>query len=213
MGKIRNHAPHVFWTESEMEILRDQYADAPLPQLEFLLDRPRRIIQCKANMMGLARTVKPKRTREEYLAAKRDGMARQRAKDPQALRDKRKAWHAQNRDVRCKKMRDYATRRFFWNCEMHLRGEDRATAKQLASLWKSQKGKCALTGRRLDRSAQLDHRHPKSKNGADTIENLQWVCAEVNYAKRDLTHGQFTALCRSVISWSDKDVRLFDLFS
>ena len=139
MGNIRKHSPHIRWTETEMELLRVHYANAALPHLETLLNRPRRVIQCKANMMGLARKIKPKRTHEEYLTAKRNSMAKQRAKDPQGLRDRRKAYHAQNRDERCKKMRDYAARRFFWNREMHLRGNDRATAKQLAFLWKSQK--------------------------------------------------------------------------
>lgn len=213
MGNVRKHAPHIRWTEDEISILRSYYANAPLSWLETKLNRPRKIFQCKANALGLTRVTKPKRTREEYLAAKRESMAKQRAKDPQALRDRRKAYHAQNRDARCKKMRDYAARRFFWNREMHLRGKDRATARQLASLWKYQKGKCALTGKRLDRTAQLDHCLPKAKGGEDRIENLQWVCAEINRAKRDLTHDQFISLCKSVISWNDRRIQLVDLFS
>jgi 5-methylcytosine-specific restriction endonuclease McrA len=138
---------------------------------------------------------------DKYRERKRESMARRRAADPDAVRAYQNAYHAQNRDVRTAKMRDYLERRFFWRKTMKLRGTDRATARALAAMWKSQRGKCALTGRRLDRSAQLDHKIPRARGGGDTIENLQWLCEEANLAKRALTDEEFTALCSDVMRW------------
>ena len=84
---------------------------------------------------------------------------------------------------------------------MKLRGEDAATLRCLASLWRKQKGLCALTGRRLDRTAQLDHKLPRARGGGDNIQNLQWLCREANYAKRDLTNAEFHVLCAETMRW------------
>ena len=142
------------------------------------------------------------RTREEYLKAKREGMARQRAKDPEGARQRRMAWHHRNRERQTKKMRDYTARRFFWNREMHLRQSGRATARELAGLWRRQRGRCALTGRRLDRAnAHLDHIVPLARGGGDGVGNLRWLCHEANLAKRALSDAQFVALCGAVMRW------------
>lgn len=140
------------------------------------------------------------RTHEEYLKAKREGMARLRARDPDAARRKQLDWHRRNREHNTQKMRDYYARRFFWGRAMKLRGPGRATYQDLARMWKAQRGRCALTGRRLDRTAEVDHILPKVKGGGDEAGNLRWVCREANLAKRDLTDAEFLALCQSVTS-------------
>ena len=84
---------------------------------------------------------------------------------------------------------------------MKLRGANRAGPAEVAKLWRSQRGRCALTGRRLDRSAQLYHILPRARGGTDETANLRWVCAEVNLAKRDLTDAEFRALCADVVRW------------
>src|ERR1019366_8972323 len=89
---------------------------------------------------------------EKYRAIKRESMARRRALDIGAAREYARQYHFRNHEQNKATMRAYAARRFFWNREMHLRGEGRATSKQLWMLWKAQRGLCALTGRRLDRS-------------------------------------------------------------
>lgn len=72
---------------------------------------------------------------------------------------------------------------------------------ELAKLWKRQRGKCVLTGRRLNRtSAQLDHIIPVIKGGSGLIANLRWVHRDVNYAKRDLSDADFYALCHEVVA-------------
>lgn len=142
------------------------------------------------------------RTREEYLRAKREGMARLRAADPEAARAKAREWHARNRDRQRAKLRDYYKRRFFWAKATKLRQSGAASFQDLARLWKKQRGRCALTGRRLDREiAELDHKLPKVRGGGDEISNLQWVCRAANLAKRDLTDDEFTELCANVMQW------------
>lgn len=98
-------------------------------------------------------------------------------------------------------MRDYYARRFFWGKAMKLRRVDRATAKDLAGLWKRQRGRCALTGARLGRDAHLDHKLPKARGGGDEATNLQWVAPSVNLAKRDMTDAEFVAMCANVMTW------------
>lgn len=128
-------------------------------------------------------------------------MAQRRAKDPEAVRAYQREQHFKNHERSKKKMRDYYARRFFWGKSMKLRGEDRASFKDLAALWKSQRGRCALTGRKLDRSAHLDHILAKVRGGGDNIENLRWLCREANMAKRDMSDGEFLSLCGDVMRW------------
>lgn len=141
------------------------------------------------------------RTIEETRKAKRDFMAKKRAADPDAARKYSRNYHDKNREKQKKKMRDYYAKRFFWGKAMKLRGVGKATTKQLAFLWKRQRGRCALTGVRLDRTAQLDHRLPKARGGSDCIENLQWLSEIANLAKRDLTDEEFVELSEAVMRW------------
>lgn len=136
----------------------------------------------------------PAPTRER----KRAQMARRRAADPEAHREYQRALYAANRENRRAKLREYSARRFFWSRATKLRGPDRATARCLAALWRSQRGRCWLTGRKLDRTAQIDHAVPKCRGGTDAPSNLRWLCAEANIAKRHLTEDEFVALCRDV---------------
>ena len=75
----------------------------------------------------------------------------------------------------------------------------------LSRLWYKQRGRCALTGRRLTRTnAQVDHIIPASKGGDNSESNLRWLVAECNYAKSDLTNEEFITLCREVVALADK---------
>lgn len=142
------------------------------------------------------------RTVEQIREGKRLYMARKRAANPEAARAYHRAYHHRNGEKNREKMRNYAHRRFFWNKMTKLRAEDRPSHIELARLWKKQRGRCALTGRKLTRqNAEIDHRHPKIKGGGDNIENLQWTCRAANRAKRDLTEAEFTVLCSDVMCW------------
>lgn len=96
----------------------------------------------------------------------------------------------------------YGIRRFFFtaSCRLKIREKGQvATYKELAALWKFQRGTCVLTGRRLTRdNVQLDHIVPLVRGGSSTIENLRWVHRDVNYAKRDLFDAEFIALCQEI---------------
>lgn len=139
---------------------------------------------------------------DEIRKAKREHMARKRAANPEAARDYSRKYHAANRDKSRAKMRMYYERRFFWGRAMKLRGKQRATTLDLARLWKKQRGRCALTGRRLTRNnCHLDHVIAKARGGTDEICNLQWVCIEANLAKRELSEAEFFSLCSDVMRW------------
>ena len=76
-------------------------------------------------------------------------------------------------------------------------------AKMLWSLWKEQRGRCALTGRRLNRNnSQVDHIVPKSKGGSNERTNLRWLHTDVNQARRALSDSEFLDLCRDVAKYA-----------
>lgn len=141
------------------------------------------------------------RSIEEVRKAKREFMARKRASNPEAARKYHRERHHKNREYNTAKMRDYYARRFFWGRAMKLRGEGRATAADIASIWRRQRGLCALTGRKLDRTAQLDHVLAKARGGNDAKDNLRWLCKEANLARRELNDAEFAALCCDVMRW------------
>lgn len=163
--------------------------------------------------VGTCQPCESKYQQERYAAnieasrsKKREHMARKRAANPEAARAYKRELYAKNQERESAKMREYAGRRFFWVKAMKLRGPERATTKQIASLWKQQRGLCALTGRRLGRSAQLDHILPRARGGGDHIDNLRWTSQEANIAKRDMTDAEFLCLCQDVMSWIGKRI-------
>ena len=139
--------------------------------------------------------------KEKIRKRKREWMARKRREDPDAARKYHREYHRKNREERNEKMRKYSGRRFFWTKAMKLRKSDKATATEIASIWKRQRGRCALTGVKLDRTAQLDHILPKARGGSDAKDNLQWLAADVNLAKKDKTDEEFIQMCQSVMRW------------
>jgi 5-methylcytosine-specific restriction endonuclease McrA len=78
------------------------------------------------------------------------------------------------------------------------------TSSQLKQLWDSQGGRCALTGRKLDTSAELDHIVPRTRGGGDTLDNAQWLCSDANQSKRKMLDAEFVAFCREVVAWADR---------
>ena len=76
--------------------------------------------------------------------------------------------------------------------------------KDLIELWDEQNGICELCGDCLDfnKTTHIDHIIPVSKDGKNKIENLQFVCAKCNYAKRDMSTRDFLIMCIKVNSKS-----------
>ena len=125
------------------------------------------------------------------------------------IRQKQREWVAQpgNYDRAQEWKLLFRERRFFYvRAGNHCgSGENRTNqterALELARLWKTQRGMCAVTGWRLDKeNAQLDHIVPKSKGGDNAISNLRWIHRDVNYSKRDMTDEVFFRLCSAVVN-------------
>lgn len=72
-------------------------------------------------------------------------------------------------------------------------------SRGLMMTWKRQRGRCALSGRKLDRTAHIDHIIPRSRGGSNKIDNLQFLTREVNIAKSNLTDDEFIQLCLDVV--------------
>jgi len=200
MGAIRAWSPHVRWTDAEVSILRGHYATASVASLEKILPgRSIRHIQCKANDLGLARKKEPKRTPDQTREAKRKHMADRRKRDIQAARDYANVYRMKNSARINAKTRAATATRIFWARALRLRNG--ISAKMLARLWKEQRGLCALSGEKMGRDAEIDHKMPRARGGTDYIGNLQWVTPIANMAKRDLTDAEFAELCRTCARW------------
>ncbi len=123
----------------------------------------------------------------------------QRDADREGVKQRRNDWYQRTKAARGPVRNALMQRRFFYGRSINLRGPGKATARDLAALWKAQRGLCALTGRRLDRTAEIDHIIPKVRGGAHKIGNLRWVVKDANRAKRDLLDADFIALCRDIV--------------
>jgi len=67
--------------------------------------------------------------------------------------------------------------------------------------------KCVFTGRPIDyknpTTYHFDHIIPRSKGGANTIDNLQLTCPEANYAKSKMDDKTFITMCQEVAAYQD----------
>jgi len=88
---------------------------------------------------------------------------------------------------------------FVWRARLwSARYSERVTALELFSIWHKQKGRCELSGRKLDNNAHLDHIVPISRGGAHGATNLRWIDPLVNVARSNMSDKQFIAMCRDV---------------
>lgn len=201
MARKRAFSPHVKWLAEEVAIVRSKYKSCDWDTLLGMLPgRTKSQIQNKANLLGIIRRPE-KLSSDEVRRRKRELMARRRADNPDAARAYQREHFNKNKERIKEKMRNYSRKRFFWSRAMKLRTEPRATALELARLWKAQRGRCGLTGRRMDASAQLDHIRPRAAGGTDSVDNLRWTCKEANLAKRELSDADFLRLCSDVCSF------------
>lgn len=138
-------------------------------------------------------------TLSEAGAKARARMQRDRDERRDEIGQQRRDWYARSKAARGPVRNALMRRRFFYARSVNLRGPGKATARELATLWKAQRGLCVLTGRRLDRTSEIDHIVPKVRGGSHKIDNLRWVVKDANRAKRDLIDADFIALCRDIV--------------
>ena len=105
----------------------------------------------------------------------------------------------------------YNKRRFFFvrACGVAVRINDSTEAEQLSVIlsraWYNQRGRCAYTGKKLDRTAQVDHKTPVSRGGDNSASNIHWVTADANWVKRDRTHEEFIGLCKDIAGYIEEN--------
>jgi hypothetical protein len=99
-----------------------------------------------------------------------------------------------------KRLRD--TKFFQWRARNWGNG---VTARELARLWKTQRGRCALSGRKLDRKAHLDHIVPITEGGSGRLTNIRWLDPWVNIARQNLTDAEFATRCAQVAEFIGKN--------
>ena len=209
MGKIRAFSKRTKWNESEAEWLMENYCTSTRNELrDRFPNRTIRSVETKANLLGLRKPAIVPRTQDAIRESKKLHMQRKRHEDPSAVREYQRRLRQQNPERSRERNRRYLKKRFFWSRATKLKGSSKATHIDLARIWRSQKGLCALTGRKLDRSAQVDHIIPKAKGGDDRKENLRWVCKQANLARRELSDAEFLRLCSDVVSWIGERIEL-----
>ena len=101
----------------------------------------------------------------------------------------------------------YNKRRFFFVRGLHAITSTQSTDSPdevcaiLSRAWYNQRGRCAYTGKRLGRTAQVDHKTPVSRGGKNSAANLHWVTADANWVKRAHTHEEFIAICTDIAAY------------
>jgi len=108
--------------------------------------------------------------------------------------------------------REIKARHFFkWKASLLKPRHPSVTAKFLARMWKAQRGRCALTGIKMDRTAQLDHVIPRALGGGSSLGNLRWLDGEVNRMRGAWMDVEFAVICdllaRRLAHWLPSDQR------
>ena len=130
-----------------------------------------------------------------------------RARNRDKVNARSRELHTKNREARNAQSRDWKRRHFFY--ERSRKWEKRngysISAFALWSLWKKQRGRCALTDRTLDgrsiHGAALDHIIARVVGGSGDVKNLRWLCYEANVAKGILTDKELMRLCCDILSY------------
>jgi len=211
------------WTETEMEVLRNEYRQQGPTILAEKLGRTMISIQRKAYYMGLTKREPGQMTVAEIAQLRKiheEGKHKSRLQSPEYHEKRRKIVLASSRKrrerkraervcIRCSKpsmennsqycMLHWAATSMGYTC----RRQDEAFAKLLLEKLEAQNYRCALTGDLLipGYNCSLDHIVHKSKGGKlDDLDNLRWVTIDANRARGTLEDDEFVAMCQRVIN-------------
>jgi len=122
------------------------------------------------------------------------------------LRICEKNWRKRNKERVLSVQKKRTARQFFMSraiacVKRNENGDKKQVANDIFWLWHKQRGRCALTGQRLDRTAELDHIIPVSRGGTNERSNLQWLCRKVNRYKLNMTNDELLELCKTILSY------------
>lgn len=129
-------------------------------------------------------------TSEEKKSAMRDYYSSNKEK----IQSNRKALRESSLEAKLKHMIRNAKQR------AELKGfEFDLTYEGVLNIYNNQKGKCFYLGSDLELTGpsrvSLDRQDPER---GYTLDNVNLVCLDVNYMKRDISHGKFIEFCKSV---------------
>jgi 5-methylcytosine-specific restriction endonuclease McrA len=111
-----------------------------------------------------------------------------------------KAWREKNRDHLREYMKEWKGRDPKERArEYRAQHKHGVTRRDLMSLMARQGGACALCGVNLEKERHLDHILPRSRGGANAIENYQYLCPKCNQGKGAQTTEEFLDHCRLVL--------------
>lgn len=71
----------------------------------------------------------------------------------------------------------------------------------IKKLLEKQNYRCIYTGKKLiiGKNASLDHIIPTSKDGDNSIENLQWLDLQINVMKNNMSHQEFISTIKLIL--------------
>lgn len=176
----------------------------PINEFRFRADRKKHVSRC-LNCERDAQRANYWRDPESARAKSSKAMAQLRSdpdRRPEHLEKRRAYYHAKAKhSERAYYSRIKDQRPWEWRVRNLRRNiNPDITVAWLQALWDSQGGRCALSGRDLDiRTAEVDHRVPRSRGGSDALENLRLLCPEANAAKGAMTDEELFRLCAEVL--------------
>jgi len=113
-------------------------------------------------------------------------------------------WRTKNKARHKVMKKAWSDRRFFYNKAMLIKAHKRGVismestnelAVGLMRQWVRQRGRCALTDVKLDRTAHADHVVPASRGGTDHSNNFQWLTPAANQFKGARTDEELALFC------------------
>jgi hypothetical protein len=103
-----------------------------------------------------------------------------------------------------------------FSCQMRNRCTVRLGSGNLPVMlkkWEQQNSMCIYSNRQLQLAkASIDHIVPTSQGGDHQAENLQWVLAEVNHMKNNLSEEEFLKLIKDIYSNCKESKRWPEIF-